>query len=306
MYNIVFIGCIVCVYVGKVSADCSPGCHDYWRGDGWCDSACDNAACNYDDGDCGSTAQCSFLCSNSQLGDGTCDFWCNTEDCNYDDGDCTNNDNGDDTGGLLDDDMWTGECSFTSCPGVHQGHCGAFSTKTDKWCEMGDTDICCAENSGECCDPNGGAIAGLIIGIIVVIGVCCYYCCNCNKNKNNDINNKDYGEPPHCCFKFWCPTCAVCSHQRCDEPCDVILSLWLGWFFTLCCWHPKTKTYITPPPNMYVITQNKEGDIEIPATASIPQPPVYQQQPQVYQQQPEVYQQPPSYIVPTDTQSESI
>ena len=293
MYNIVFIGCIVCIYIGKVGADCSTGCYDSWRGDGWCDSACDNAACNYDDGDCGSTSSCSFMCSNSQLGDGTCDFWCNTEACNYDDGDCTNDDNS--GGGWLDDDIWTGECSLSSCPGVHQGHCGALSIKTDKWCEMGGTDVCCAQNSDECCDPNGGAIAGIVIGIIVMIGVCCYYCCNCNKNNNNNNNNnnKEYGEPPHCCFKFWCPSCAVCSHQGCDEPCDVISSLILGWFFTICCWEPKkNKTHIAPPP-VYVVTSNNENNIEMPATAQMQQPPEYQQTP-VYQQQPA------SYIVHSD------
>ena len=246
MYNIVFIGCIVCIYVGKVSADCTQGCYDNWRGDGWCDSACDNAACNYDDGD------------------------------------CTNDDYG--GGGLFDDDIWTGECSLTSCPGLHQGHCGAFGQETDKWCEMGGTDVCCAQSSSECCEPNGGAIAGLVIGIIVVIGVCCYYCCNCNKNTNNN-NNKEYGEPPNCCFKFWCPTCAVCSHQGCDEPCDVISSLCLGWLFTICCWEPKNKTYAAP--------SNNENNIEMPATAQIQQPSVYQEQSA-------------SYIVHSDAKTEPI
>ena len=87
MYNIICIGCIVCVYIGKVGAECSYWCYDNWRGDGWCDSACDNDACNYDDGDCGSSTSCSFMCSDSQLGDGTCDYWCNVSNCNYDDGD---------------------------------------------------------------------------------------------------------------------------------------------------------------------------------------------------------------------------
>jgi hypothetical protein len=31
---------------------CAPGCYASWLGDGDCDSACNNAACNYDDGDC--------------------------------------------------------------------------------------------------------------------------------------------------------------------------------------------------------------------------------------------------------------
>ena len=31
---------------------CSVGCEPYWIGDGYCDSACNNAACNWDGGDC--------------------------------------------------------------------------------------------------------------------------------------------------------------------------------------------------------------------------------------------------------------
>ena len=240
MYNILFIGCIVCIYVGKVSADCAYGCHNNWPGDGWCDSACNNAACNYDDGD------------------------------------CTNDDNS--GGGWLDDDIWTGECSLTSCPGVHGGNCGALSIKTDKWCEMGGTDVCCAENSDECCDPNGGAIAGIIIGIIVVIGVCCYYCCNCKKKNDNNE------EIPNCCFKFWCPSCAVYSHQGCNEPRDVIMAVGLGWLFTICCWEPKNnKTYIAPPN----VNLNNENNIEMPATAAIEQ-------------------QPQSYIVHSDAKIEQV
>ena len=254
MYNIVFIGCIVCIYVGKVNALCAPGCLDGWTGDNVCDMACYNAVCNWDDGDC-------FGMS----GD---------DDISHDDD---------------DDDIWTGECSLSSCPGVHQGHCGAFGQETDKWCDMGGTEVCCAENPDDCCEPNGGAIAGTVIGIVVLIGVCCYYCCNCNKDKDN--NNKDYGEPPNCCFKFWCPPCAVCSHQGCDDPCDVIMSLFFGWLFTLCCWQPKTKTYVAPP-NIYDISQNKEGDIEIPTNASIAQP--------------QVYQQSASYIVHSDSKTDPI
>ncbi|CAJ1385491.1 unnamed protein product [Effrenium voratum] len=38
---------------------CASGCSDSWPGDGICDDACNNAACNYDGGDCaaGSTTQ---------------------------------------------------------------------------------------------------------------------------------------------------------------------------------------------------------------------------------------------------------
>jgi len=36
--------------------ECAPGCHDDWPGDGVCDESCFNSACNYDDGDCPTTA----------------------------------------------------------------------------------------------------------------------------------------------------------------------------------------------------------------------------------------------------------
>lgn len=40
---------------GKCSTSCSTNCPDWFAGNGYCDSACNNAACNYDDGDCTST-----------------------------------------------------------------------------------------------------------------------------------------------------------------------------------------------------------------------------------------------------------
>lgn len=50
---------------GIVDEDClcSAECEPSWIGDGWCDSACNNAACNWDGGDCGITT----------CGDGFCD-----------------------------------------------------------------------------------------------------------------------------------------------------------------------------------------------------------------------------------------
>ena len=36
--------------------ECAPGCPDDWPGDGVCDESCFNSACNYDDGDCPTTA----------------------------------------------------------------------------------------------------------------------------------------------------------------------------------------------------------------------------------------------------------
>ncbi|MBI5229310.1 hypothetical protein HY991_04315 [Candidatus Micrarchaeota archaeon] len=71
-------------------------CPANWLGDGACDSSCNTAACNYDNGDCRATTTTSRTtttsggcsCSPSWLGDGTCDSACNNAACNYDNGDC--------------------------------------------------------------------------------------------------------------------------------------------------------------------------------------------------------------------------
>ena len=216
MYTMIFILLILLVSPLNVYADCAPGCVNTWPGDGWCDSACYNAACNWDDGDC-------------------------TDD----------NTSGDDV--PFTDDIWTGECSISSCPGLHQGHCGAFGQETDKWCEMGGTEVCCAETSDECCEPNGGAIVVTVIGIIVFISLCCYYCCNCNKN--NQYNEK---EPPHFCFKLFCPPCAVFGYQGCENKSDVCMTCCCCWLFTLCCWEPK-QVVVNDTDNTLVNIQSTQG-----------------------------------------------
>jgi hypothetical protein len=65
---------------------CAPGCPSSWLKDNYCDSACNNAACNFDSGDC--TAPCAPNCQASWLGDRMCDRYCNNAACNYDGGDC--------------------------------------------------------------------------------------------------------------------------------------------------------------------------------------------------------------------------
>ncbi|CAE7258007.1 Gnptab [Symbiodinium natans] len=69
------------------STDCATGCYSSWRGDGECDSSCNNAACNYDDGDC--NQECADGCHSHWRGDSECDSVCNNAQCNYDDGDCS-------------------------------------------------------------------------------------------------------------------------------------------------------------------------------------------------------------------------
>lgn len=86
---------------------CAPGCSDSWIGDGFCDKACNVAACNFDYPDCVngtnsntntgynansrppvSQAMCAKGCPENWLGDKICDQRCKSEDCAWDVGDC--------------------------------------------------------------------------------------------------------------------------------------------------------------------------------------------------------------------------
>lgn len=82
---------------------------------------------------------------------------------------------------------WSG---LGDCPGVcsyndnlYYGDCGAFSQKNDKhWCTASGSEFCCAPSDDDCCDTDGGAVAGLIIGLIVGLTGCitaCAWCCKC-------------------------------------------------------------------------------------------------------------------------------
>lgn len=66
---------------------CSIDCDKGWIGDGWCDGACNNEACDYDGGDC-TEGFCGSDCPEFFLGDGFCDPVCYREECGYDGGDC--------------------------------------------------------------------------------------------------------------------------------------------------------------------------------------------------------------------------
>ena len=67
----------------------------------------------------------------------------------------------------LDDQLFIGDCS-------------GLAKKTDKFC--GDSIYCCAKSSTDCCEANGGAIAGIVIGLAVFLALAitgCAYCCKC-------------------------------------------------------------------------------------------------------------------------------
>ena len=49
---LVIVSAIACGSSQEVITYCSSWCENTWIGDGQCDSPCNNAACNYDGGDC--------------------------------------------------------------------------------------------------------------------------------------------------------------------------------------------------------------------------------------------------------------
>ena len=67
------------------AAPCAPGCHDGMVANGWCNSACNNAECGYDGGDC---SECAPGCYAFVIANGWCDSACNNAECGYDGGDC--------------------------------------------------------------------------------------------------------------------------------------------------------------------------------------------------------------------------
>jgi len=78
------------------------------------------------------------------------------------------------------------------CPieNAFTGSCGAFEQKSDCW-KNGE---CCAKQTGDCCEANSGAVAGVIIGAVVVVLAilcavmasvlfcACCSCCACNRH----------------------------------------------------------------------------------------------------------------------------
>ena len=125
----------------ETTSDCASGCPDSYINDGYCDSACNNYACDYDGDDCdsydASTAGCDYdSCPESWIGDGMCDTACNTLSCNYDGGDCGSKSNGE----YCDQDE---DCSSSNCNG---GVCCDYG----EWCCLYDSD--CGTTDETCVD----------------------------------------------------------------------------------------------------------------------------------------------------------
>jgi len=102
-------------------------------------------------------------------------------------------------------DVSSSDCTaFSWEHGSREQSCGAFSQKSSCWTSEEETarvtgeyekSHCVAKSADDCCDVNGGAVAGVVIGCFVgVVGcilLCCFLCpscpgAKCCKNKHND------------------------------------------------------------------------------------------------------------------------
>lgn len=72
---------------------------------------------------------------------------------------------------------------------AYWGSCGAFGKKANRWCQLPDEPEYCFSKSGDdCCEVNGGAVAGLVVGLVVgltgIITLILYFCgCCCFRRK---------------------------------------------------------------------------------------------------------------------------
>lgn len=133
------------------------GCPDWMLGDDYCDAACNNALCHYDEGDCDPSGDCAPGCTATLLANGTCDSSCNNTACNFDNGacQCTTTCPAE-CDGWLSDGYCDSICNIEVCSWDAGDCCG--STCTDATFECGGTsgtgfnclDPAACENTGGC------------------------------------------------------------------------------------------------------------------------------------------------------------
>ena len=91
-------------------------------------------------------------------------------------------------------------------------------------------------------DNDGSTALGITLTIFFLIICSCIACCVWLARKRRDNTNDT---PPNCCYKFFCPTCAVLSYQGCESKSDVFMVCCVGNLFTMFCWEPKkVRVYV--------------------------------------------------------------
>ena len=163
-------------------------CVSSWISDGWCDSVNNNAACNYDGGDCCSSTcvsssytcgvagyDCrgypSSTCYSSWQGDGECDdnLGCNTRATNYDGGDCCSPYTSDcydcsQDGWYCGGSIGSTNCDYGGCymnavcDSCHICQAGKYSTRNNQWrqCQTCSSGKYCSSGLSSCSTCSSG------------------------------------------------------------------------------------------------------------------------------------------------------
>ena len=95
-------------------------------------------------------------------------------------------------------------------------------------------------------NDSSGGVAGIISTIIIfamLISCCVWF----SRRRRDNTHEK----LPNCCYKFFCPTCALLGYQGCESKSDVFMVCCFGNLFTLLCWEPKSvKVFIDEIPTV--------------------------------------------------------
>ena len=126
--------------------------------DGSCDSGCNNAACNYDGGDCLQTCDLwtedSDCRLNTWIFDGECNVACNTSECGWDYTDCVDTSTSNDTCNNLN--SWQIDYNYSSSVVCYSDWID------DEWCDSYCLELDCENMDETSCDGSlkGGCYSG--------------------------------------------------------------------------------------------------------------------------------------------------
>jgi len=195
----------------RAQSECAPGCPSWYRGDNDCDSACNNYACNYDNGDCGSTTQTNFPTQyptyRSDSGSGS--------SSNYD-------------------------CTF----------CDAYCSSCNYYCQVsqyGTTSCTSSYTSIDCYNCSGSMWNYLTehmwLMILVFVGGCIVLPCAYFGFGHCVVSGLPKDTPPTCCMRAYFPIQVAYHYDGCCSG-----ACWMAWclgpWYTVFCWEPR----LTPRP----------------------------------------------------------
>ena len=183
--------------------NCSSACSDAMRTSGHCYPECDNVYCGYGDGAC----LCSLGCTPALLSNSDCDSACNNEDCSYDNGMCV-------------------ECSPGCTASMQQsGYC--FSSCNNSLCSYGNWSCRCPPSC------TSALLANSVCDTACNSSACNYdnqLCIECSPGCLNELLLTDecyeVCDTAACNYSNWqcrcAPNCPLTflDNDYCDEECD--------------------------------------------------------------------------------------